>query len=99
MLSDGLLDEVERIKNSEKGFSKTSSQAIGYREILDYLDKKTSYDEAVELLKRNSRRYAKRQYTWFMRDKSIHWIDAESKSSEEIAGICEEIISKRKRQD
>lgn len=99
MLAGGLLDEVERIKNSEKGFSKTSSQAIGYREILDYLDKKTSYDEAVELLKRNSRRYAKRQYTWFMRDKSIHWIDAENKSSEEIAGICEEIILKRKRQD
>ena len=98
MLEKGLVGEVEKILKSEKGFSKTSSQAIGYREIIDYLNGKTTYDEAKELLKRNSRRYAKRQYTWFMRDKSIHWIDAKAYDCEKAALKCEEIIINAKKE-
>lgn len=97
MLANGLVAEVERILKSEKGFSKTSSQAIGYREIIDYLEGKVSLDEARELLKRNSRRYAKRQYTWFMRDKNTRWIDVENKGYEQIADICKYIIDKKER--
>ena len=48
-------------------------QTVGYREFFDYFDGCTSYDEAVELIKRNSRRYAKRQLTWFRRDPEVRW--------------------------
>lgn len=53
----------------------SSLQTVGYREFFDHFDGKIGYEEAVELIKRNSRRYAKRQMTWFRRDESIHWID------------------------
>ena len=49
-------------------------QAIGYKELLPYFRSKCSLDEAVESVKRESRRYAKRQLTWFRRDENIHWI-------------------------
>ena len=50
-----------------------SLQTVGYREMFDYFDGKISRDEAIELIKRNSRRYAKRQLTWFGRDEQIEW--------------------------
>lgn len=52
----------------------SSLQTVGYRELFDYFDGTISLDEAVELIKRNSRRYAKRQMTWFRRDEHIHWL-------------------------
>lgn len=52
-----------------------SLQTVGYRELFDYFDGTVSKDEAIELIKRNSRRYAKRQMTWFGRDESITWLD------------------------
>lgn len=52
----------------------TSLQTVGYRELFDYFDGKTTLEEAIELIKRNSRRYAKRQMTWFRRDPSTHWL-------------------------
>lgn len=48
-------------------------QTVGYRELFDYFEGRTGFDEAVELIKRNSRRYAKRQLTWFRRDGEVHW--------------------------
>jgi tRNA dimethylallyltransferase len=51
-------------------------QTVGYREIFDYLDGLYDYEEAVRLLKRNSRRYAKRQLTWFKRDPEIKWVNS-----------------------
>ena len=50
-----------------------SLQTVGYREMFDYFDGKTTREEAIELIKRNSRRYAKRQMTWFRRDEEIAW--------------------------
>ena len=50
-----------------------SLQTVGYREMFDYFDGKITLDEAIELIKRNSRRYAKRQMTWFRRDTEIGW--------------------------
>lgn len=61
MINQGLIEEVKSIKN----YSKTSSQAIGYKEIIAYLNNQISLDDAVELIKKNSRHYAKRQFTWF----------------------------------
>ena len=75
MLEKGLVNEVENLLS--QGYSKdlTSMKAIGYKEVIEYIDGKISYDEMVELLKRNSRRFAKRQITWFKRDNRINWFN------------------------
>ena len=81
MLEKGLLAEV---KSLEKYKSKNALQTVGYKEIFDFLDNIYDWNEAVRLLKRNSRRYAKRQMTWFKKDKEISWIKASSKNHFEI---------------
>ncbi|MBQ5930825.1 MAG: tRNA (adenosine(37)-N6)-dimethylallyltransferase MiaA, partial [Tidjanibacter sp.] len=53
-------------------------QTVGYKELFEWFDGTTSREEAIELIKRNSRRYAKRQMTWFRRDEAIHWIERNS---------------------
>ena len=70
MLEEGLLDEVRALLPYRH---LNSLQTVGYREFFDYFDGKCSLEESVELVKRNSRRYAKRQMTWFRRDESIAW--------------------------
>lgn len=70
MLNDGLLKEVEALLPHRH---LNSLQTVGYREFFDYFDGKCSLEESVELVKRNSRRYAKRQMTWFRRDEAIAW--------------------------
>lgn len=72
MVKEGLIEEVKSL--AEKGFGQTAAQAIGYKEILEYLHGEVSLEEAVETVKRQSRRYAKRQLTWFRRNQNIHWI-------------------------
>jgi tRNA dimethylallyltransferase len=54
---------------------RTALQTVGYSELFDYLDGKISLDEAIRLIQRNTRHYAKRQLTWWRRDKTIHWIE------------------------
>lgn len=75
MLKQGLIDEVKTLL--EKGYSKklTSMQGIGYKEIIEYLEGNCSLNDAVEIIKRESRRYAKRQFTWFRRIEEIKWFD------------------------
>ncbi len=75
MVADGLFEEVENLL--KKGIDKkcNSMQAIGYREVIWYFEGKCTADEAKRLIKRNSRRYAKRQLTWFGANNSIHWIN------------------------
>ncbi|MGN0291722.1 MAG: tRNA (adenosine(37)-N6)-dimethylallyltransferase MiaA [Lachnospiraceae bacterium] len=77
MLEDGLIEEVTRLK--EMGYTKdmVSMQGLGYKEILDYLDGNLTLDEAVYILKRDTRHFAKRQLTWFRREKEVLWIDKE----------------------
>lgn len=70
MLADGLEAEARALYPYR---ALNALQTVGYREFFDYFDGRTSYDEAVELIKRNSRRYAKRQLTWFRRDSEIRW--------------------------
>lgn len=70
MLADGLEAEARALYPYR---TLNALQTVGYREFFDYFDGRTSYDEAVELIKRNSRRYAKRQLTWFRRDPEIRW--------------------------
>lgn len=76
MLERGLLDEVRAILERGCDPSLNPLQTIGYREPIRYLRGGISYEEMVRLIKRNTRRYAKRQLTWFRRDESNVWLDA-----------------------
>lgn len=74
MLENGLVDEVKGLVELGYADSITSMQGIGYKEILSYLRGETTLEEAVEIIKRESRRYAKRQITWFKRINVINWL-------------------------
>lgn len=95
MLSEGLVDEVKRLVAMGCNKSHTSMQALGYKEVIDYLEGSLSYEEMTELIKRDSRRYAKRQLTWFRRDESIHWINLDEEDSpDDTSKKCADIIRK-----
>lgn len=83
MLSDGLVDEVRALK--EKGMNRhmVSMQGLGYKEILSYLDGECSLEEAVYILKRDTRHFAKRQLTWFKREREVIWVNKEQFDYEE----------------
>ena len=82
MLKEGLLSEAETFFNSE--ISKTAAQAIGYKELKPYIDGLVTLDEAIEKLKMETRRYAKRQLTWFRRNPDINWLDIDLFTSGEL---------------
>jgi len=91
MIAEGLLDEVCSLS---KKYSREllSMNCPGYKELLGYLDGQYSLDEAVRLIKQNSRRFAKRQLTWFKKDKRIRWIDLSTCPSPEDTIIGEFIL-------
>jgi tRNA dimethylallyltransferase len=70
MMADGLLQEAEQFYEFKK---LNTLNTVGYKEIYEYMDGKSTLDFAVNMIKQDSRRYAKRQMTWFNRDKDIHW--------------------------
>ncbi len=75
MIAEGLLEEVKKLYQYKH---LNAMQTVGYQEIIDFLDGKYDWGEAVRLLKRNSRRYAKRQLTWFKKDTQIQWFSPDS---------------------
>ena len=77
MIENGLVDEVKALK--ERGLTKDniSMQGLGYKEILSYLNNDISLEEAVYIIKRDTRHFAKRQLTWFKREKDVIWINKE----------------------
>ena len=81
MLKNGLLEEAETTFNDANG--KGAFQAIGHKELYGYFAGSVTLEEATELLKQQTRRYAKRQITWFKRDERINWI---------YADICEDAV-------
>jgi tRNA dimethylallyltransferase len=84
MLRNGLLEEVRNLYPVRR---LNALNTVGYKELFDYLDTKITYEKAVELIKRNTRHYAKRQITWFIRDREIAWFHPEEK--EKILGfVC-----------
>ena len=87
MMAEGLLAEVERLREQGLRPDSQAGQAIGYKQLLQYLDGAYSLPEAVEAIKQESRRYAKRQLTWFRRNKSILWLDAEELLGASFVGI------------
>lgn len=96
MVEMGLKDEVEKLLSLGINRNSTAMQALGYKEMADAIDGLISYDEAIEIIKRDSRRYAKRQLTWFRRDKEGIWINLDDASTpEEVSGMCFDIIKER----
>lgn len=75
MVEEGLLEEVSALK--DKGYTKdmVSMQGLGYKEILDYLNGECTLEEAIYILKRDTRHFAKRQLTWFRREKDVIWVN------------------------
>ncbi|MDD5936935.1 MAG: tRNA (adenosine(37)-N6)-dimethylallyltransferase MiaA [Clostridiales bacterium] len=75
MLEEGLIEEVKHLR--EMGYSRdlVSMQGLGYKEILAYLEGECTLEEAVYILKRDTRHFAKRQLTWFRREKNVTWVD------------------------
>ncbi len=75
MLQDGLIEEVTALKEMGLKRGMVSMQGLGYKEILAYLDGECTLEEAVEILKRDTRHFAKRQITWFRREEEVIWLD------------------------
>ena len=87
MINDGLVEEVRSLQ----GYRDVNAlQTVGYSEIFEHLDEKMSLEAAIEEIKRNTRQYAKRQLTWFKKDKEIHWINARQKS--EIVSMAQKLV-------
>ena len=90
MIKNGLIDEVKGILNKYEKFP-TAMQGLGYKEVVEYLDGKINYDEMVEKIKQETRRYAKRQLTWFRKNKNIIWIDGMKDRQFNVNFIMEEL--------
>ena len=90
MINDGLIDEVKSILQKYNEFP-TAMQGLGYKEVGDYLNNNLSKEEMIEKLKMETRRYAKRQMTWFKKNKETYWIDGENKLEDNIK-IIEKFI-------
>ncbi len=72
MVKAGLVEEARELYQYR---NLNSLNTVGYKELFDHFDGNFSLDKSIELIKRNTRRYAKRQLTWFHRDKNIHWFE------------------------
>lgn len=96
MIEKGLIKEVKCLLQMGYSSDLVSMQALGYKEIIGYLHGEYSLDDAVTLLKRDSRRYAKRQLSWFRSDKRVKWVDLDnySNKSEAIKNIIHEMQEK-----
>lgn len=87
MMEKGLLEEVISLQSYRH---KNALQTVGYKELFDYLDGNSSLEFAIDEIKKNSRRYAKRQLTWYRRDESVNWFDYQS--TQEIVDFVTERI-------
>lgn len=93
MIKDGLLDEARLL--SELDLSSTARAAIGYREMFDFLNNKLTFESAVEEICKKTRNYAKRQLTWFRKNKEINWLfpDLCSDNASELVDMAAEIVN------
>tara|TARA_Y100000588_G_scaffold147920_1_gene161831 strand:+ start:304 stop:1230 length:927 start_codon:yes stop_codon:yes gene_type:complete len=90
MIALGLIEEVKNLLNLGYTRSSWALRTFGYDEILDFLENKCSCAEAIERIKRNTRRYAKRQLTWFRKDRRMRWLDVDTWGK---GGVIERILS------
>lgn len=97
MVDDGLLDEVKQLRENGCKRGMVSMEGLGYKEILDYLDGKCTLEDALYILKRDTRHFAKRQITWFKREKEVIWLNRPEFQSEE--DILNTMTDKMKERD
>jgi tRNA dimethylallyltransferase len=93
MMAAGLVEEVERLLNSEIDPNLPSMQGLGYKEIAGFLNGDYGREGAIDLLKKNTRRFAKRQFTWFRADSRVIWINVSGRTVEEVSNIIKESLS------
>ena len=94
MLAEGLLEETQRLCNEGVfAANQTAAQAIGYKELLGYLEGRESLESATETLKMATRRYAKRQMIWFAAKPYVQWLDTDEKTFDEIVNNAEKLFS------
>lgn len=101
MMEQGLVHEVEGLKAMGCTRDMVAMQGLGYKEILDYLDGKCSLEEAVYIIKRDTRHFAKRQLTWFKREKDVRFLEAEqfgSDSEKLLKFICDDYFGGREKE-
>ncbi|MGO5164359.1 MULTISPECIES: tRNA (adenosine(37)-N6)-dimethylallyltransferase MiaA [unclassified Candidatus Paralachnospira] len=95
MMEAGLLEEVDTLRKRGYDRSYVSMQGLGYKELLAYLDGECTLEEAVYILKRDTRHFAKRQLTWFKRERDTDWLSLDQKTDEEALADLTEILRRR----
>ena len=91
MIDNGLIEEVKGILEKYKKFP-TAMQGLGYKEVVQYLNNEISKEEMIEKIKKETRHYAKRQLTWFRKNKETIWLDGENKVQENISIIIQNVF-------
>lgn len=94
MIKKGLVEEVKNIIKAGFNMSATALQGLGYKEIIGYLKGDYPLEEAIRILKKNTRNYAKKQITWFNREKDLHWFNLTGKSDIKVYQEIMALISK-----
>ena len=93
MISEGLVEEAKDL--FDKGIESQATQAIGYKELFTYFTEETTLEKAVEIIKQNSRRYAKRQMTWFRNKMDVNWFDVDFSDFQRTISEVIEFVKKR----
>lgn len=94
MVEDGLIEEVKSLLKKGYDINSTAMQGIGYKEFYGYLNGDKTLEETLDEIKQNSRRYAKRQLTWFRRNKNIHWLTPNEDMTKEAIDIINKTLKK-----
>lgn len=97
MIKNGLIDELKALLDMGYTRELNSLQGLGYKEVIGYLNNEMNLDETIDLIKRNTRKFAKRQLTWFRRDNRINWVDLNNYDSKDeieiyITDLCKKSI-------
>jgi tRNA dimethylallyltransferase len=95
MLAAGWVSETQSLVAKGYDINKGPLAALGYAEIVNYLYGKSTWEETVELIKRNTRRFAKRQLTWFRREEDAIWIDLTGRSTAEVSAQISTMLEGR----
>ena len=91
MIKDGLVCEVKNLLNSGYSRNLVSMQGLGYKEIAAYIDGECTLEEAVDIIKRDTRHFAKRQLTWFRRERNVTFMNYEDYSND-INQMCDALV-------
>ena len=95
MMKNGLKEEMDQLYSQGLTRNHQSMKAIGYKEWFDYYDRQIDLNEVLELIKKHSRQYAKRQYTWFKNQFDVHWYDVNLENFEQTIEQVTDDIEKR----